>query len=64
LRDREREAGAEEVKILRSFLLLALLLVLIGIGTNVCDDRCSKNVSADETAGMVQAVPFAGGKQR
>jgi hypothetical protein len=48
---------------LRSFLLVCLLLVLVGIGANVCDDRCSRNVSEDETAGMVQAVPFAGGRK-
>jgi hypothetical protein len=38
--------------LLRSIAQVVLILVLVAIGTNVCVDRCSQGVDADETAGM------------
>jgi len=42
---------------------LLALIVLIAIWIIIIDERCSKNVSDDETSGMVQAVPFGGGRR-
>jgi len=48
------------MKLLRSIVQVALLVLLIAIGTNVCVDRCSQNVDADETAGMAIQQQIAG----
>jgi hypothetical protein len=45
------------------WLGIVLLILLVGAWMNIVNDRCSKNVTEDETAGMVQAVPFAGGRK-
>jgi hypothetical protein len=48
----------------RRILGILAFLILVAVGVNVCDDGCSKNVSADETAGMAeryQQVDFKSG---
>ena len=36
------------MKLLRSIVQVILLLLFIAIGTNVCDDRCSRNLDGNE----------------
>jgi hypothetical protein len=38
------------------------LLVLVVIWIVIVVENCERNVSADETAGMVQSIPFGGKK--
>jgi hypothetical protein len=50
-------------RLLRFLAILAeaiVLLVLVGIMALIIDERCSRNISADKTAGMAEAqqVPF------
>jgi hypothetical protein len=43
---------------------LLALIVIIALWIIITDERCSRNVSADETAGMAiqQSIPFGGKK--
>lgn len=42
---------------------ILVFIVLIAIWMLIVDERCSRHVSDDETAGMVQSIPFGGGKK-
>jgi hypothetical protein len=45
---------------LRLFSQLALFVVLLIVAVVSCVENCERNVSADETAGMVQSIPYGG----
>ena len=36
----------------KAFVEALILFILYGIATNIVDDRCSRNVSADENEGL------------
>ena len=49
------------LRLLANILVAVILVaVLVGLVAISVDERCSRNVSADETAGMVQSIPFGG----
>jgi hypothetical protein len=49
---------------IRLALQIALIAVLWGIWAVIIDEKCSRHVSDDETAGMAyqQIIPLKGGK--